>query len=308
MKWIEAAVATKSEEIDAVCEQLAALGAGGMVVEDEADFQAFLANNHQYWDYVDDELESKFRGVSRVKFYLSDDDEGRALLETIRTGIGREITTAYVQDSDWENNWRQYYQPIEIGEKLVVVPEWLETPDDGRIPLRLDPGLIFGTGSHATTRMCLAALEHCAAPGKRVLDLGCGSGILGIGALLLGCDSVAGCDIDPKAPEVAEANAALNGLHADRFRVCAGDVLADAPMRASLGAGYDLVLANIVSDVIIPLSSIVGEFLAPDGVFLCSGIIEGRQDEVAAALRRNGFAILEHFNEEEWHCYVAKQK
>ena len=308
MKWIEAAVATKSEEIDAVCEQLAALGAGGMVVEDEADFQAFLENNHQYWDYVDDELESKFRGVSRVKFYLSDDDEGRALLETIRTGIGREITTAYVQDSDWENNWRQYYQPIEIGEKLVVVPEWLETPDDGRIPLRLDPGLIFGTGSHATTRMCLAALEHCAAPGKRVLDLGCGSGILGIGALLLGCDSVAGCDIDPKAPEVAEANAALNGLHADRFRVCAGDVLADAPMRASLGAGYDLVLANIVSDVIIPLSSIVGEFLAPDGVFLCSGIIEGRQDEVAAALRRNGFAILEHFNEEEWHCYVAKQK
>ncbi|MDD6077648.1 MAG: 50S ribosomal protein L11 methyltransferase [Oscillospiraceae bacterium] len=308
MKWIEAAVATKSEEIDAVCEQLAALGAGGMVVEDEADFQAFLANNHQYWDYVDDELESKFRGVSRVKFYLSDDDEGRALLETIRTGIGREITTAYVQDSDWENNWRQYYQPIEIGEKLVVVPEWLETPDDGRIPLRLDPGLIFGTGSHATTRMCLAALEHCAAPGKRVLDLGCGSGILGIGALLLGCDSVAGCDIDPKAPEVAEANAALNGLHADRFRVCAGDVLADAPMRASLGAGYDLVLANIVSDVIIPLSGIVGEFLAPDGVFLCSGIIEGRQDEVAAALRRNGFAILEHFNEEEWHCYVAKQK
>ena len=308
MKWIEAAVATKSEEIDAVCEQLAALGAGGMVVEDEADFQAFLANNHQYWDYVDDELESKFRGVSRVKFYLSDDDEGRALLETIRTGIGREITTAYVQDSDWENNWRQYYQPIEIGEKLVVVPEWLETPDDGRIPLRLDPGLIFGTGSHATTRMCLAALEHCAAPGKRVLDLGCGSGILGIGALLLGCDSVAGYDIDPKAPEVAEANAALNGLHADRFRVCAGDVLADAPMRASLGAGYDLVLANIVSDVIIPLSGIVGEFLAPDGVFLCSGIIEGRQDEVAAALRRNGFAILEHFNEEEWHCYVAKQK
>ena len=213
-----------------------------------------------------------------------------------------------MQDSDWENNWRQYYQPIEIGEKLVVVPEWLETPDDGRIPLRLDPGLIFGTGSHATTRMCLAALEHCAAPGKRVLDLGCGSGILGIGALLLGCDSVAGCDIDPKAPEVAEANAALNGLHADRFRVCAGDVLADAPMRASLGAGYDLVLANIVSDVIIPLSGIVGEFLAPDGVFLCSGIIEGRQDEVAAALRRNGFAILEHFNEEEWHCYVAKQK
>lgn len=307
MRWIEAAVETKSDEIDEICEQLAALGAGGMVVEDEADFQAFLENNHQYWDYVDDELESKFRGVSRVKFYLSDDADGRAQLQTIRAGIGREITPTCVQDSDWENNWRQYYQPIETGEKLVVVPEWLETPDDGRIPLRLDPGLIFGTGSHATTRMCLAALEHYAAPGKRALDLGCGSGILGIGALLLGCDAVVGCDIDPKAPEVAEANAALNGLHADRFRVCAGDILTDAGMRASLGTGYDLVLANIVSDVIIPLSAIAPQFLAPDGVFLCSGIIEGRQDEVADALRKNGFTILEHFSEEEWHCYAAKQ-
>lgn len=308
MRWIEAAVATQSDEIDALCERLAALGAGGMVVEDEADFQAFLANNQQYWDYVDDELADKFRGVSRVKFYLADDDAGRALLESIRTGIGREITTAYVQDSDWENNWRQYYQPIEIGEKLVVVPEWLEAPDDGRIPLRLDPGLIFGTGSHATTRMCLAALEHYAAPGKRALDLGCGSGILGIGALLLGCGAVVGCDIDPKAPAVAEANAALNGLHAGRFRVCAGDILTDAGMRASLGTGYDLVLANIVSDVIIPLSAIAPQFLAPDGVFLCSGIIEGRQDEVADALRKNGFTILEHFSEEEWHCYVARQR
>lgn len=307
MRWIEAAVETRSDEIDETCERLAALGAGGMVVEDEADFQAFLEHNHQYWDYVDDALADKFRGVSRVKFYLADDDAGRALLETIRTGIGREITTAYVQDSDWENNWRQYYQPIEIGEKLVVVPEWLEAPDDGRIPLRLDPGLIFGTGSHATTRMCLAALEHYAVPGKRALDLGCGSGILGIGALLLGCDAVMGCDIDPKAPEVAEGNAALNGLHADRFRVCAGDILTDAGMRASLGTGYDLVLANIVSDVIIPLCAIAPQFLAPEGVFLCSGIIEGRQDEVADALHKNGFTILEHFNEEEWHCYVAKQ-
>ncbi len=307
MRYIEVTVNTPEEEIDLRCQQMADMGAGGFVIENEADFQAFLENNHQYWDYVDQELEDKFKGLSRIKCYLTDDEEGLAVLRSIKAAYS-DVETGFVEDSDWENNWRQYYQPIEIGDKLVVVPEWLETPDDGRIPLRLDPGLIFGTGSHATTRMCLAALEHYAAPGKRVLDLGCGSGILGIGALLLGCDSVAGCDIDPKAPEVAEANAALNGLHADRFRVCAGDVLADAPMRASLGAGYDLVLANIVSDVIIPLSGIVGEFLAPDGVFLCSGIIEGRQDEVAAALRRNGFAILEHFNEEEWHCYVAKQK
>ena len=306
MEWIEASVETKSEEIDALCAQLAELGAGGMVVEDEADFQRFLEQNHQYWDYVDDELADKFRGVSRVKFYFADDADGRAQLDAIRAGLGREIRTAIVADSDWENNWRQYYEPIEIGEKLVVVPEWLDAPEDGRVPLRLDPGLIFGTGSHATTRMCLAALEGLSAPGKTMLDLGCGSGILAIGALLLGCDRAVGCDIDPKAPDVAESNAALNGIGPDRFRVYAGDVLSDAGMRASLGAGYDIVTANIVSDVIIPLAGLVRPFLKPDGAFLTSGIIEGRQDEVAEALRKNGFTILEHFNEEDWHCFLCR--
>ena len=176
MQWIEVSVPTRSDEIDDVCAQLAELGAGGMVVEDEADFQDFLEHNHQYWDYVDDALEAQFRGVSRIKFYLSDDDDGRAQLASIRAGLGRELTTATVRDSDWENNWRQYYQPIEVGEKLVVVPEWLDAPADGRVALRLDPGLIFGTGSHPTTRMCLAALEQYAGPGKTVLDLGCGTG------------------------------------------------------------------------------------------------------------------------------------
>ena len=199
MQWIEVSVPTRSDEIDDVCAQLAELGAGGMVVEDEADFQDFLEHNHQYWDYVDDALEAQFRGVSRIKFYLSDDDDGRAQLASIRAGIGRELTTATVCDSDWENNWRQYYQPIAVGEKLVVVPEWLDAPADGRIALRLDPGLIFGTGSHPTTRMCLAALEQYAGAGKTALDLGCGSGILGIGALLLGCASVACLRLGQKA-------------------------------------------------------------------------------------------------------------
>ena len=241
MQWIEVSVPTRSDEIDDVCAQLAELGAGGMVVEDETDFQQFLEQNHQYWDYVDDALEAQFRGVSRIKFYLADDDDGRAQLAAIRAGIGRELTTATVRDSDWENNWRQYYQPIETGERLVVVPEWLDAPADGRLPLRLDPGLIFGTGSHATTRMCLAALEHCAGADRTVLDLGCGSGILGIGALLLGCAHVTGCDIDPKAPEVAAANAALNGFYDDKFTVCAGDILADAGLRRRLGTGYDMI-------------------------------------------------------------------
>ena len=305
MRWIEVCLDTPAEAIDARCDELAAMGASGFVIENEADFQDFLENNHQYWDYVDEALASKFRGVSRIKCYLPDEDEGWNVLQRIRAAY-EGVSVSYIADSDWENNWREYYKPIEVGEKLVVVPEWEQTPEGGRIPLRLDPGLIFGTGSHATTRMCLTALERLTAPGMRVLDLGCGSGILGIGALLLGAERCLGCDVDPKAPDVATANAALNGFGADRFRVFAGDLLADAGLRRELGTHYDLVLANIVSDVIIPLSAFARSFMAEGGAFVCSGIIEGRQDEVRAALEKNGFTVERHLCEEEWHCFVCR--
>lgn len=306
MQWIEVSVPTRSDEIDDVCAQLAELGAGGMVVEDEADFQDFLEHNHQYWDYVDDALEAQFRGVSRIKFYLSDDDDGRAQLASIRAGLGRELTTATVRDSDWENNWRQYYQPIEVGEKLVVVPEWLDAPADGRIALRLDPGLIFGTGSHPTTRMCLAALEQYAGAGKTALDLGCGSGILSIAALLLGARDAFACDIDDKCVGVAYENAALNGIGREHYTVRAGDVLSDKRLAREFGGDYDIVVANIVADVIIALAPQVRPLLKKGGLFLCSGIIDDRAVEVADALRLAGWAIMEVRESEGWFSYLCK--
>ena len=305
MRYIEVTVNTPGAEIDARCQEMADMGAGGFVIENEEDFKDFLEQNHQYWDYVDDELENQFAGVSRIKCYLTDDEDGIAVLRRINAAYD-DVTTSYVEDSDWENNWREYYKPIEVGEKLVVVPEWEEAPQDGRLPLRLDPGLIFGTGSHATTRMCLAALEKFSKPGVRVLDLGCGSGILGIGALILGCDSCLGVDIDPKAPDVVMSNAALNGIGADKMTAWAGDIIADASLRARIGGWYQLVLANIVADVIIPLSAVVRQFMAPGAVFICSGIIEHRWPETEAALISNGFEILDHKSEEEWHCFVCR--
>lgn len=305
MRYIEVTVNTPGAEIDARCQEMADMGAGGFVIENEEDFKDFLEQNHQYWDYVDDELENQFAGVSRIKCYLTDDEDGLSVLRRINAAYD-DVTTSYVEDSDWENNWREYYKPIEVGEKLVVVPEWEEAPQDGRLPLRLDPGLIFGTGSHATTRMCLAALEEFSKPGVRVLDLGCGSGILGIGALILGCDSCLGVDIDPKAPDVVMSNAALNGIGADKMTAWAGDIIADASLRARIGGGYQLVLANIVADVIIPLSAVVRQFMAPGAVFICSGIIEHRWPETEAALISNGFEILDHKSEEEWHCFVCR--
>lgn len=305
MRYIEVTVNTPAKEIDRRCEEMTAMGVGGFIIENEEDFRDFLEHNHAYWDYVDADLEQKYAGISRIKCYLTDDEEGQNTLRQIRAAYG-EIQASFVEDSDWENNWREYYKPIEVGEKLVVVPEWEEIPADGRVPLRLDPGLIFGTGSHATTRLCLAAMEPFISADTRVLDLGCGSGILGIGALVLGAKSCLGCDIDPKAPDVVRSNGALNGIGPERLSACAGDILSDASLRKNFGTGYDLVLSNIVSDVIISLSRYVRDFLAPGGIWISSGIIEGRQDEVRAAIEQAGFTVLEHRQEEEWHAFVAK--
>jgi len=305
MKYYELILNTPSEEINARCASLEELGVSGFIIEDEKDFKSFLSNNTQYWDYVDETLEAKYRNLSRIKFYLTQDVEGTVLLKTIM-GTWPDCAVSTVQDSDWENNWREFYKPIEVGEKLVVVPEWEKIPTGGRRPLILDPGLIFGTGSHATTKMCLRALEGFAGAGRKVLDLGCGSGILGIGAVVLGCAGSTGVDIDPKAPDVAAANAALNGIGADRFQVYAGDVLSDRSLMRSLGTGYDIVLANIVADVIIALAPNVRRFMAENAVFICSGIIDGREVEVEAALGRAGFTVQEHLHDEEWNAYICR--
>ncbi len=304
MNYTEVIVNTPRELLDARCEEMAAMGIDGFVIENEEQFREFLENNRQYWDYVDEELERQYVGVSRIKCYLPEGEAGETLLRQIRAAYGP-VETRLIPDSDWENGWRQYYKPIPVGERLIVVPEWESVSEGERVPLRLDPGLIFGTGSHPTTQLCLAELEHYVRPETRVLDLGCGSGILGIGALVLGAKSCLGCDIDPKAPDVVRSNAALNGLGDDRLDVCAGDILTDRSLRKRFGGGYQLVLANIVSDVIISLSAFVREFMAEDGVFICSGIIEGREAEVRGALERAGLRIVSHGCQEEWHRYTC---
>ena len=316
MKWLELHIDTARAGLEPVSELLREQGVEGLVIDDEADFKDFLENNHQYWDYVDDELLAEKHGKCRVTFYLEESESGFSTLAQVRIALSALkkqhpeyapllLTMENVEDADWENNWKQFYKPMEIGERLLVIPEWEQAKPTERVKLILNPGLTFGTGSHATTRLCLQALEKHIRGGEKVLDLGCGSGILGIGALLLGCAHVTGCDIDPKAPEVAAANAALNGFYDDKFTVCAGDILADAGLRRRLGTGYDIVLANIVADVIIPLAALAPAFLAPGGTFVCSGIIDGREDEVAAALTRAGFTVTAHDTLEEWHCFTA---
>lgn len=308
MQWIEVTINSSPEKLDGVCDSLENEGVSGLVIEDEGQINDFLENNRKYWDYIDEEFERSLHGLCRVKFYLEDSDKGRAELIRLRKSMPDcELLTALVRNEDWENNWKQYYKPVSVGEKLLIVPQWEEAPENGgRKVLKMDPGLIFGTGTHPTTRMCLMEIEKHIKSGEQVLDLGCGSGILAIAALLLGAGGAVCCDIDEKAPDVVMENAGLNGLGGDRIRAFAGDVLSDSDVKREIGdKKYDVITANIVADVIIALSRAAAEFLSKDGVFICSGIIEGRQNEVTAALKQSGFKISGHRTEAEWHCYVC---
>lgn len=320
MQWTELTIKTASGAIELVADRLTVLGFDSFIIDDQEDFHEFLETNRQYWDYVDEALEQQMRGLSQIRLYL---ESGPAVPETVsylRDQLSAlraqypsvefgalSVSLADVRNEDWENSWKQYYQPLAIGSRLLVVPQWLspENPE-GRVPVLLDPGMIFGTGAHASTQMCMCELERCIHGGERVLDLGSGSGILSITALLLGAATAIGVDIDPKAEDIARENAAINSLYADRFTAVTGDVIGDSAMMQRLGAGYDIVLANIVADVIIPLAPVVPHFLKEDSVFICSGILDKRLDEVIRALEAAGLAVVSTGMQEDWCRITAR--
>ena len=308
-RWLEVTLPVPADRLDRVCDMLTANGMAGLVVEEEGDFLRFLEQNRQYWDYVDEGLAARMKGASRVKFYVPDSEAGQTQLRQYLAGLEEyEPQTVSLREEDWATSWQKYYQPIPVGKRVYIVPDWMRgqgTPE-GRVPLYLNPGLTFGTGAHPTTQLCLELLEEALRPGDKVLDLGCGSGILAIAALALGASRAIGVDIDPKAADVAFENAALNGVGPDRLSVYAGDVLSDKKLAARLEPGQNrVVLANIVADVIIPLSATAGRFMTDGGVFLTSGIIDGRQEEVKAALEQNGFAVVSHLERGGWHAFQA---
>ncbi len=303
VSWLEITVRTTPQEMEETCAQLAGGGMVSISIEDEADFKAFLAENQQYWDYVDQELEDAMKGVCHVKFYVTDNEDGKAQLEEHLRLVTKPYEITPLLDKDWEYSWQKYYKPMEIGEKLIVIPHWeLDKPiPPGRVPCILDPGLTFGTGAHPTTQLCLEGVETHVKPGDFVLDLGCGSGILSIASQVLGAKEGIALDIDPLTQNIAYENAKLNHITPETLQVLIGDVLTDQNLRDTITQKkYPLVLANIVADVILALAPLVKEVLEENGVFLCSGIIDSRGNEVEEALKSQGFMLIRKRERKGW--------
>ena len=310
MAWLEITIDTASEKIDAVVTRLTAKGFSDLVIEDQEEFETFLDENRAYWDYIDESLQEKLRGLSHIKRYLEDTDTaGMQRLQALIAQLDLPMTVAAMEETDWEESWKDNYPPQEVGQNLVVLPYWLsDSYEDSRLPVILDPGLTFGTGAHPSTQMVLEAMEERVKPGFRCLDLGSGSGILSIAALRLGAATAVGVDIDPKAADIARENAAYNHFAAPEFTALTGNVTEDKSLMDSLaGVEYDLLLVNIVADVIIGLSPVLPGFMTENTTLICSGILDTRLGDVTAALEKAGLTITEIKQKEDWRCVVARR-
>ena len=314
MNWIETQIITASAGVDALCAMLTDLGIKGFSIADPADFQEFLQNKEGKWDYIDQDLLGMAQGDTTVTVYLPDNAQGAEQLVALRAMLAQiharddaqlfgtlELTLKNVREEDWANNWTQYFKPFTVGERLLIKPSWelCENPWN-RAVLEIDPASSFGTGQHHTTRLCLELLEQLMHPGDRVLDLGCGSGILSIGALLLGASGATAVDIEENAAATATENARKNHIDPTLYRVFCGNVLEDETLCREIGDGYDLICANIVADVLIAMKQLFRQFLRPEGTLIVSGIIMERRDEVLDQLKSAGFALLEVREKEGW--------
>ena len=310
MAWLEITIETTSKKIDHAVTNLTAHGFSDLVIEDQEEFETFLEDNRAYWDYIDEGLQQKLQGLSRIKLYLQDSDtQGMARLEGVLNQLGLSAKIAPLPETNWEESWKDNYPPQPIGEKIVILPYWLAGTEGDRLSVILDPGLTFGTGAHPSTQMVIETMEQVVRPGFRCLDLGSGSGILSITALRLGAESAIGVDIDPKAEDIARENAAYNDFSAPAFTALTGNVTEDTALMEQLAAQeYDLVLVNIVADVIIGLAPYLPHFLTEKSTLILSGILDVRLPDVLEALEQAGLAVVSIREKEDWRCVRACRK
>ena len=309
--WIEVRVITKSEALEPVSGIFYGLDCKGVAIEDPNDILE-REQGPLTWDFADINVLEHKGEVAVVKAYFSEEDNMEEVLEYINkkmaelkdlgidTGLAK-VESEKMYEEDWANNWKKYYKPTKIGERIVVKPTWEEyNATDDELVLELDPGMAFGTGTHETTRMCIQALDKYVKEDSTVFDVGCGSGILAIAAAKLGAKKAVGVDLDPVAVESAKENVGFNNL--DNIEILYGNLVEVIEGKA------DIVVANIIAEVICILTEDVKRVLKEDGYFITSGIIHDRVDMVTNKLKETGFEIVEVNKDGEWNCIVAKLK
>ena len=320
MKWKEITIYTTEEGTEIILARLDMLGITQVnIVQGDEEIDALLHSCEKYWDYADETAMGK---QPSVQAYVSDVPENAAVEQAVRNSIAEldsmrseigidmgslKIEVRSVDEEDWANNWKAYFKPMPVGEKLLVCPSWEKIPEGNtRAVLKIDPGMAFGTGTHHTTRMCLELLEKNIKNGDLVADLGCGSGILSIAASLMWAKETYAIDIDPVAARVAAENAELNGIDMSGYFIRIGDILSDEKFRDDIsGRQYDIVLANIVANVIIAFAPVIPQLMKPGGKLIASGIIADRLDEVLDALKANGLEAVEICSGEDWRAVLA---
>ena len=303
MEWTDIRLTVSKADAEAAEAVATMIAEGGIYIEDYSDIEEQV-EQIAHVDLIEQELLDKPRDTVIIHMYLEPGDSPVETLALIAArmeaaGIPYTSETEGVEQEDWQNGWRKYYHPMDVGQRLAVVPSWQDY-ETNRVKLILDPGLAFGTGGHETTNLCLEVLDERVRGGERVLDIGTGSGILAIAALKLGAAVAEGVDIDPVAVRTAGENAALNGV-ADKLTVLVGDLSDKASGR------YNIITANIVANAIMALAPAVPGLMADDAVFIASGIIDSRKDEVIAALEAAGLAVLEVKEKRGWECIVCKK-
>ncbi len=315
MKWYKFRLKTTTKAEDLVSSVLMDLGIGGIEIEDKIP----LTQKDKEKMFVDilPEIEPD-DGVAYISFYLEEDDDKEKVLDDVRRELEElssfmdvgecTIEESKTEDVDWVNNWKQYFHQFYVDD-ILIIPSWedVKPEDEDKMIIHIDPGTAFGTGMHETTQLCIRQIRKYTTPSTKILDVGCGSGILGMLALKFGAAYSVGTDLDPCAIDATYENMEVNGIAKNQYEVMIGNIIDDEEVQEKVGCGYDIVVANILADVLVPLTPVVAGHLKEGGIYITSGIIQEKEDTVVEAVKASGFTVLEVNHQGEWVSVTARK-